>query len=113
MFVGTVAGENRGTISNVHVLSGTVSGGIQNGVIAGGLVGQNEGLITKSGDGGFVETSSHQQLAFTGNVDTRAPRGATGTLLLDPLDFHIVQKIPPKKARQIQTRCRRQCSRSY
>ena len=49
---------------------------------------------TKSGDGGFVETSSHRQLAFTGNVDTRAPRGATGTLLLDPLDFHIVQNPP-------------------
>ena len=45
----------------------------------------------KSGDGGFVETSSHGQLAFTGNVDTRAPHGTNGTLLLDPLDFHIVQ----------------------
>jgi Subtilase family len=44
----------------------------------------------KSGDGGFVETSSHGQLAFTGNVDTRAPHGRPGTLLLDPLDFHIV-----------------------
>ena len=42
----------------------------------------------KSGDGGFVETSSHGQLAFTGNVDTRAPHGTAGTLLLDPLDFH-------------------------
>ena len=44
---------------------------------------------TKSGDGGFVETSSHGQLAFTGHVDTRAPRGAAGTLLLDPEDFYI------------------------
>jgi hypothetical protein len=44
----------------------------------------------KSGDGGFVETSSHGQLAFTGNVDTRAPRGKAGTLLLDPEDIHIV-----------------------
>src|SRR5215475_11142733 len=43
----------------------------------------------KSGDGGFVETSSHGQLAFTGNVDTRAPRGKAGTLLLDPADFYI------------------------
>ena len=31
----------------------------------------------KSGDGGFVETSSHGQLAFTGNVDTRAPHGTS------------------------------------
>ena len=39
--LGVVAGENRGTISNVHSLSGTVSSGSQTGVIAGGLVGQN------------------------------------------------------------------------
>src|SRR5262249_27884805 len=43
-----------------------------------------------SGDGGFVETSSHGQLAFTGNVDTSAPRGKAGTLLLDSEDIHIV-----------------------
>jgi hypothetical protein len=43
----------------------------------------------QGGDGGFVETSSRQQLAFTGNVDTRAPKGAAGTLLLDPADFSI------------------------
>ena len=29
----------------------------------------------KGGDGGFVETSSHGQLAFTGNVNAGAPRG--------------------------------------
>src|SRR5204863_9515157 len=44
----------------------------------------------KGGDGGFVETSSHGQLAFTGNVDSSAPRGRAGTLLLDPQDFFIV-----------------------
>ena len=43
----------------------------------------------KSGDGGFVETSSHGQLAFTGNVDSSAPRGKAGTLLLDPEDIYI------------------------
>ena len=42
------------------------------------------------GNGGFVETSGKQQLAFTGMVDTRAPRGATGTLLLDPLNYYII-----------------------
>jgi filamentous hemagglutinin family protein len=46
--LGVVAGENRGTISNVHVLSGTVNGGFLTGVIAGGLVGQNKGLIEGS-----------------------------------------------------------------
>src|SRR4029453_13499334 len=45
----------------------------------------------RGGDGGFVETSSHGQLAFTGNVDSSAPRGKAGTLLLDPQDFFIRQ----------------------
>ena len=44
----------------------------------------------EGGNGGFVETSSHGQLDFTGNVDAGAPRGAAGTLLLDPSDFYIV-----------------------
>jgi filamentous hemagglutinin family protein len=41
------------------------------------------------GDGGFVETSSASKLDFTGAVDLRAPRGAAGTLLLDPSDIVI------------------------
>ncbi|MCC6775197.1 MAG: filamentous hemagglutinin N-terminal domain-containing protein, partial [Hyphomicrobiales bacterium] len=43
----------------------------------------------QSGNGGFVETSGHALLDFTGNVDTRAPHGAAGTLLLDPRDLVI------------------------
>ncbi len=41
------------------------------------------------GNGGFVETSGKAQLDYTGVVDTRAPNGAWGTLLLDPADFYI------------------------
>jgi filamentous hemagglutinin family protein len=41
------------------------------------------------GDGGFVETSSKGLLDFEGLVDLRAPRGAAGTLLLDPSDIII------------------------
>ena len=41
------------------------------------------------GNGGFVETSGHNQLTFTGNVDTRAPNGTAGTLLLDPRNVTI------------------------
>jgi filamentous hemagglutinin family protein len=48
IFLGTLAGENRGTIGNVHILSGTVAGGSQTGVVAGGLVAKNEGLIENS-----------------------------------------------------------------
>src|SRR5712691_3970888 len=47
----------------------------------------------QGGNGGFVETSSHHQLAFSGNVDTGAPNGAMGTLLLDPADYYIVTTL--------------------
>ncbi|HEX9079840.1 MAG TPA: filamentous hemagglutinin N-terminal domain-containing protein, partial [Desulfuromonadaceae bacterium] len=41
------------------------------------------------GNGGFVETSGHNYLDFQGRVDTGAPRGSAGTLLLDPADITI------------------------
>jgi filamentous hemagglutinin family protein len=43
---------------------------------------------TQSGNGGFVEVSGHQ-LSFSGTVDTRAPNGVQGMLLLDPLSATI------------------------
>jgi filamentous hemagglutinin family protein len=43
----------------------------------------------QSGNGGFVETSGHALLDFSGNVDTRAPHGLAGTLLLDPSNLYI------------------------
>ncbi|OGA65086.1 MAG: hypothetical protein A3G83_06905, partial [Betaproteobacteria bacterium RIFCSPLOWO2_12_FULL_68_20] len=45
---------------------------------------------TQSGDGGFVEISGKQSLLFAGSVNTSAPNGQTGTLLLDPDTFTIV-----------------------
>ena len=46
-FLGILAGQNTGTISNVHV-SGTVSGGSYKGLQAGGLVGVNAGTINNN-----------------------------------------------------------------
>jgi filamentous hemagglutinin family protein len=43
-----------------------------------------------SGDGGFVEISGKANLRYDGNVNTTAPKGAMGTLLLDPKTIRIV-----------------------
>lgn len=40
-------------------------------------------------DGGFVEVSGKQSLIFQGTVNTTAPNGSFGTLLLDSLDITI------------------------
>ncbi|MEM7304545.1 MAG: filamentous hemagglutinin N-terminal domain-containing protein [Pseudomonadota bacterium] len=42
-----------------------------------------------SGDGGFVEVSGKNHLAYRGTVSTKAANGKTGTLLLDPTDITI------------------------
>jgi filamentous hemagglutinin family protein len=51
----------------------------------------------QSGNGGFVETSSHQLLNYSGTTDTRAPNGSVGTLLLDPENYYInASGLPPR-----------------
>ncbi len=45
---------------------------------------------TRSGDGGLVEVSGKQQLSYQGLVDTTAPNGNPGTLLLDPDNITII-----------------------
>ncbi len=42
-----------------------------------------------AGDGGLVEVSGKDWLAFTGQVDTSAPAGRAGMLLLDPTNITI------------------------
>ena len=43
----------------------------------------------QGGDGGFVEVSGHRSLDFQAQVNTLAPLGSAGTLLLDPSDLTI------------------------
>ncbi|MBS0604476.1 MAG: filamentous hemagglutinin N-terminal domain-containing protein [Verrucomicrobia bacterium] len=45
----------------------------------------------QGGDGGFVEVSGREQLAFKGTVTTMAPKGKTGQLLLDPRNVLITE----------------------
>jgi filamentous hemagglutinin family protein len=66
-FVGGLAGQNAGTISNVNVTNSTVNGLNKAGVIAGGLVGQN-GMF---GQG-------NQQLA--GSISNSSATGVTVTV---------------------------------
>ncbi|WP_428246136.1 filamentous hemagglutinin N-terminal domain-containing protein [Ferrovibrio sp.] len=42
------------------------------------------------GNGGFAEISSHKDIHLTGSADLRAPKGETGTLLIDPTTLKIV-----------------------
>ncbi|WP_243656590.1 filamentous hemagglutinin N-terminal domain-containing protein [Paucimonas lemoignei] len=44
----------------------------------------------QGGNGGFVEVSGKQNLAFDARVDTRAPKGSAGMTLLDPDTLTIV-----------------------
>jgi len=46
------------------------------------------------GDGGFAEVSGKKTLDYSGRADLRAPRGRTGSLLLDPSDITIIAGTP-------------------
>jgi len=41
------------------------------------------------GNGGNIEVSGHENLGFFGHVNALAPKGATGSLLLDPLTITV------------------------
>lgn len=46
---------------------------------------------SEAGDGGFVEVSGKENLSYRGYADTRAVKGESGSLLLDPTTIIIVQ----------------------
>ncbi|MBW0002242.1 MAG: filamentous hemagglutinin N-terminal domain-containing protein, partial [Hyphomicrobiales bacterium] len=75
------AGGGAGTGGNVVVWSDTHT-------VFAGAISVRGGA--QSGNGGFVETSSHGVLDFTGTADRLAPKGKAGTLLLDPENLAIV-----------------------
>jgi filamentous hemagglutinin family protein len=58
---------------------------------------------SEGGDGGFAEVSGKENLLFRGTADLGAPNGASGTLLLDPLNITIRNGSapPPKDDAQI------------
>ena len=47
----------------------------------------------QGGNGGSVEVSGKDNLIFAGNVDTSAPQGQMGSLLLDPADIVISNAV--------------------
>jgi len=49
----------------------------------------------QSGNGGNVEVSGSQSLIFNGFVNTSAPAGSTGTLLLDPTNITVIRGNVP------------------
>ncbi len=50
------------------------------------------------GNGGSVEVSGLAGFDYTGQTDTRAPKGTTGSLLLDPTDLYIYDNTIYTKA---------------
>ncbi len=64
----------------------------QSGTDFGGHISARGGAA--GGNGGQVEVSAHTGLNFHGTVDTRAPQGLMGDLLLDPTNLDIVNTAP-------------------
>lgn len=64
-------------------------GDMQNGLVkVGGTL--DASSSDGNGDGGFIETSAARvQVADDVRIDTRAAAGATGTWLIDPVDFKV------------------------
>ena len=71
---------------------GTITVLSSNGTTMAGRLSARGGA--QGGNGGLVEVSAKTGLALTGTVDTMAPRGHTGTLLLDPADVVIAVNDP-------------------
>ncbi|MEW6493300.1 MAG: filamentous hemagglutinin N-terminal domain-containing protein, partial [Cyanobacteriota bacterium] len=94
---GTIPNASRTFVSNDSVINGdALSQGDGGRVIVwadkttGFLGNINARGGSEGGNGGFVEISGKQNLAFNGNVDVRATLGTSGTVLFDPVNINIV-----------------------
>src|SRR5215813_10928963 len=86
----SAAGKKKGTQGGTILVSG------EDIKLANARIDASGRRGAKGGDGGFVETSSHQLLNYGGTTDTRAPKGTVGTLLLDPENLYVNAKgLPP------------------
>ncbi|MGB9369089.1 MAG: filamentous hemagglutinin N-terminal domain-containing protein, partial [Xanthobacteraceae bacterium] len=79
-FIGILAGSNGGTVSNVTV-DGTVSHGTaQNGVVAGGLIGQN-GIFGPSSSMGTITLSNANVTVSVGSATSGSSGNSAGGLV--------------------------------
>lgn len=72
---------------------GTVIVNSQDYTAHGGRISARGG--PQGGDGGFVEVSGQGGLLVLGSIDTGAPAGAPGTILIDPVDLTIIGPTEP------------------
>jgi filamentous hemagglutinin family protein len=102
-FLGAVAGQNSGTIQNVTVTNGVVDGdGGGAGIVAGGLVGQNNSGGTISGSHASVQVTVDDGTSLPGgwnyagglvginNGDINASSAGNGTTVVSGLQYSFV-----------------------
>ena len=84
--------NNTGVIEaqTVGIHNGTISllGDMQSGTV--NVAGTLDASAPNGGNGGAIETSAaHVNIAKTAKITTAAPKGLTGTLSIDPVDFTV------------------------
>lgn len=75
---------------------GVVTVNAQDYTAHGGTISARGG--PQGGNGGFVEISGQGGLLVLGTIDTGAPSGAPGTILIDPVDLTIIGPTDPPPA---------------
>ena len=89
LFLGTVAGENQGTIDQVKVLSGDINGGSFTSIIAGGVVGVNRGTVSNSSSAANVTVGNATSLSGI-NIAGGLVGSNLGTITLSSASGNII-----------------------